>query len=66
MPVSINVPRDMRTIDRQFKEAESTFRLTGAGVENYGKTIAGVEAKLSWRCHKLTRQQRTVEQYTLT
>jgi hypothetical protein len=37
----------MRTINQQIKEAEPTFRLAGAGVENYEKTIAGTEAKLS-------------------
>ena len=37
----------MRTINAQIKEAESTFRLAGAGVQNYEKTIAGTEAKLS-------------------
>ncbi len=34
----------MRTINAQIKEAESTFRLAGAGVQNYEKTIAGTEA----------------------
>ena len=37
----------MRTINQQIKEAEPTFRLAGAGVENYEMTIAGTEAKLS-------------------
>ena len=44
-------------------EAESTFRLAGAGVQNYEKTIAGTEAKLSMLGQKLTQQQRAVEQY---
>ena len=46
---SSNFSRNMRTINQQIKEAESTFRLAGAGVENYEKTIAGTEAKLSIR-----------------
>lgn len=61
---SSNFSRNMRTINQQIKEAESTFRLAGAGVENYEKTIAGTEAKLSMLGNKLTRQQRAVEQYS--
>ena len=38
---SSHFSRNMRTINQQIKEAESTFRLAGAGVENYEKTIAG-------------------------
>ena len=47
-------------------EAESTFRLAGAGGQNYEKTIAGTEAKLSMLGQKLTQQQRAVEQYSRT
>ena len=43
---SSNFSRNMRTITQQIKEAESTFRLAGAGVQNYEKTIAGTEARL--------------------
>ena len=60
---SSNFSRNMRTINQQIKKAESTFRLAGAGVENYEKTIAGTEAKLSMLGQKLT-QQRAVEQYS--
>ena len=61
---SSNFSRNMRTINQQIKEAESTFRLAGAGVENYEKTIAGTESKLSMLGNKLTQQQRAVEQYS--
>lgn len=44
---SSNFSRNMRSINQQIKEAESTFRLAGAGVENFEKTVAGTEAKLS-------------------
>ena len=44
---SSNFSRTMRTINTQIKEAESTFRLAGAGVENFEKTVAGTESKLS-------------------
>ena len=40
---SSNFSRNMRTINAQIEEAESTFRLAGAGVQNYEKTIAGTE-----------------------
>ena len=45
---SSNFSRNMRTINQQIKEA----------VENYEKTIAGTEAKLSMLGNKLTQQQR--------
>ncbi len=61
---SSNFSRNMRTINAQIKEAESTFRLAGAGVENFEKTIAGTEAKLSMLGNKLTQQHRAVEQYS--
>ena len=61
---SSNFSRNMRTINQQIKEAESTFRLAGAGVQNYEKTIAGTEAKLSMLGNKLTQQNRAVEQYS--
>ena len=54
----------MRTINQQIRNSESTFRLAGAGVENYEKTIAGTEAKLSMLSQKLTQQQKAVEQYS--
>lgn len=61
---SSHFSRNMRTINQQIKEAESTFRLAGAGVENYENTIAGTESKLSMLGQKLTQQQRAVEQYS--
>ena len=61
---SDNFSRNMRTINQQIKEAESTFRLAGAGVENFEKTVAGTESKLSMLGQKLTQQNRAVEQYS--
>ena len=61
---SSNFSRNMRTINAQIKEAESTFRLAGAGVENFEKTVAGTESKLSMLGNKLTQQNRAVEQYS--
>ena len=61
---SSNFSRNMRSINQQIKEAESTFRLAGAGVENFEKTVAGTESKLSMLGNKLTQQNRAVEQYS--
>jgi len=61
---SDNFARNMRTINQQIKEAESTFRLAGAGVENFEKTVAGTESKLSMLGQKLTQQNRAVDQYS--
>ena len=61
---SNNFSRNLRTINQQIKEAESTFKLAGAGVQNFEKTIAGTEAKLSMLGNKLTQQNRAVEQYS--
>ncbi|MBR3431196.1 MAG: phage tail tape measure protein, partial [Clostridia bacterium] len=61
---SSNFSRNMRSINQQIKEAESTFRLAGAGVENFEKTVAGTEAKLSMLGNKLIQQNRAVEQYS--
>ena len=36
---SSNFSRNMRSINQQIKEAESTFRLAGAGVENFENCI---------------------------
>ena len=58
---SSSFSRNMRTINKQIKETESTFYVVGVSVENYEKTIAGTEAKLSMLGQKLT-QQRAVEQ----
>jgi len=42
-----NIPRNIRTINRQIREAESTFCLAGADALNCEKAIAGTESKLS-------------------
>jgi hypothetical protein len=57
---SSNFSRNMRTINARIKEAESTFRLAGA--ENFEKTVAGTEEKLSMPGNKLTQQNLAVEQ----
>ena len=56
---SSNFSRNMRSINQQIKEAESTFRLAGAGVQNYEKTIAGTEAEIRRLTEQLYRMQST-------
>lgn len=60
---SDNFSRNLRTINQQIKEAESTFRLAGAGIDKFEKSVQGTEAKLSMLSSKLTQQNRAVEQY---
>ena len=46
------------------RELVVALSLAGAGVENFEKTVAGTEAKLSMLGQKLTQQNRAVEQYS--
>ena len=61
---SDNFSRNMRTINKQIQEAESTFRLAGAGIDKFEKSITGTESKLSMLGEKLTHQNHAVEQYS--
>ena len=61
---SDNFSRNMRTISKQIQEAESTFRLAGAGIDKFEKSVQGTESKLSMLGEKLTHQNRAVEQYS--
>ncbi len=38
--------RKMRAINASTKEAESTFRLAGAGMDKFGSSLGGQQAKL--------------------
>ena len=60
---SSNFSRNMRSINQQIKEAESTFRLAGAGVENFEKTVAGTEAKLSMLGNKLDKLKENYDRH---
>ena len=50
---SDNFARNMRTINQQIKEAESSFRLAGAGVDNFENTVQGAQSKVSMLKDKL-------------
>ena len=41
---SENFSRNLMMINNQIREAESEFRLAGAGVENYGNTTEGMKS----------------------
>ena len=59
---SDNFSRSPRALGQQIKETEHPFRLVGAGVERFEKTVPGTQSKLSML--KLTQQNRAVEQYS--
>lgn len=61
---SDNFSRNIKTINQQIKEAESAFKLAGAGVENFENTTQGAQAKVTLLKQKLTQQNRAVEQYS--
>ena len=42
-----NFSRNINSINRQIREAESAFRLAGAGIDNFGNTTAGMASRLS-------------------
>lgn len=61
---SDNFSRNIKTINQQIKEAESAFKLAGAGVNNFENTTRGAQEKVQLLQSKLTQQQRAVEQYS--
>ncbi len=42
-----NFTRNINSINRQIREAESSFRLAGAGIDNFGKTTDGMASRLT-------------------
>ena len=54
---SSNFSRNMRTINQQIKEAESTFRLAGAGVQNYEKTMQNKRGRCQQGHHRPEQRQ---------
>ena len=58
-----NFSRNINSINRQIREAESAFRLAGAGVDNFGNTTAGMSNRLSMLQTNLGHQRDAVDQY---
>ena len=60
---SDNFSRNITSINKQIREAESQFKLAGAGVENYGSTTDGLTSRLTMLQSQLTYQRSAVQQY---
>ena len=60
---SDNFTRNIASINRQIKAAESQFRLAGAGIDNFGSTVNGMAAGLATLQSRLSMQQNIVTQY---
>ncbi|MDL2205773.1 phage tail tape measure protein [Eubacteriales bacterium OttesenSCG-928-N13] len=60
---SDNFTRNIRSVNAQIKEAESYFKLAGAGVTKFESTTAGLSSKLSMLQQKHSLQTKAVDQY---
>ena len=60
---SDNFTRNITSINKQIREAESEFRLAGAGIENYGQTTEGLATRLNTLQKTLGFQKNAVQQY---
>ena len=60
---SDNFSRNIASINRQIREAESAFNLAGAGVDRFGNTTAGMNSRLSMLQSTLGYQREAVGQY---
>lgn len=58
-----NFTRNIQSVNKQIKEAESAFKLAGAGVENFEKKSSGLAAKLTTLTRKMELQKTSVEQH---
>ena len=58
-----NFSRNINSINRQIREAESAFRLAGAGIDNFGNTTAGMSSRLSMLQTNLGHQRDAVGQW---
>ena len=58
-----NFSRNINSINRQIREAESAFRLAGTGIDNFGNTTAGMSSRLSMLQTNLGHQREVVGQW---
>jgi len=58
-----NFSRNINSINRQIREAESAFRLAGTGIDNFGNTTAGMSSRLSMLQTNLGHQRDAVGQW---
>ena len=60
---SDNFTRNIKSVNAQMKEAESTFKLAGAGIKNFENSMAGTAAQLELVRSKYTLQEKAVAQF---
>ena len=58
-----NFTRNINSINRQIREAESSFKLAGAGVDNFANTNMGLTSRMALLQTTLDRQKEAVTQY---
>ena len=58
-----NFTRNIKSVNKQIKEAESAFKLASTGVENFERSAEGLSSHLTTLERKLTLQKEAVEQY---
>lgn len=58
-----NFSRNINIINRQIREAESAFRLAGAGIDRFGNTTAGMNSRLTMLQTNLGHQRDAVNQW---
>ena len=60
---SDNFTRNIRSVQKQIQEAQSSFKLASAGVQDFEKTATGLSAKLDMLKRTLSLQKDAVGQY---
>ena len=60
---SDNFTRNIRSVQKQIQEAQSSFKLASAGVQDFEKTASGLSAKLDTLKRTLSLQKDAVGQY---
>ena len=60
---SNNFEKNIRLINQQIREAESEFKLAGAGIENFEKTLGGMGEKAKMLRTQLDGQAKSVQQF---
>ena len=58
-----NFTRNIKSVNKQIQEAESTFKLAAAGVEGFERTTTGLATQLSTLERRLSLQKDAVTQY---
>ena len=59
-----NFTRNMQSVNKQIKEAESSFKLASAGVDRFDQDAVALGSQLGALQNKLSLQRTAVEQYT--